>query len=161
MERSRKDGTSRVPVPVLSQPLREGTGEESEEDDVLVLAATDPANPYGAALPWPSREEGEARPQRAAGSRVILFRGALIAYLGRTGRQLLTFLPDSESQRSEAREALIKTLGSLAAPGSPVLLAKIDGREPAASELSSGLLSCGFSATSRGYLHRGIRTEEK
>ncbi len=47
---------------------------------VVVLAATDPANPYGASLPWP---EGEPRPQRAAGASVVLADGSLLGYLGR------------------------------------------------------------------------------
>jgi len=37
----------------------------------------DPANPYGAALPWPAKEDTQARPQRAVGARVILHQGSL------------------------------------------------------------------------------------
>ncbi len=61
-----------------------------------VLAAMDPANPYGAALPWPWPDDGRdgARPQRAAGAQVILHDGNLLGYLGRTEKDLLTFLPE-------------------------------------------------------------------
>ena len=55
----------------------------------LVLAATDPANPYGAALPWPDRPGG--RPSRAAGAYVVLVDGEPAAYLERGGRSLVTF----------------------------------------------------------------------
>ena len=53
-----------------------------------MLAATDPAQPYGAALPWP---ESSGRPARAAGAYVVLVDGECAAYLERGGRSLLTF----------------------------------------------------------------------
>ena len=55
---------------------------------VLVLAATDPAQPYGAALPWP---ESQGRPARAAGARVVLIDGECAAYLERGGRSVVRF----------------------------------------------------------------------
>ena len=54
----------------------------------VVLAATDPAQPYGAALPWP---ESDGRPARAAGAHVVLIDGELAAYLERGGHSLATF----------------------------------------------------------------------
>jgi ATP-dependent Lhr-like helicase len=54
----------------------------------LVLAATDPAQPYGASLPWP---ESDGRPARAAGAHVVLIDGALAAYLERGGHSVTTF----------------------------------------------------------------------
>ena len=56
--------------------------EAPDEPEVVVLAATDPANPYGAALPWPDRPEGR-RPMRTAGSIAILVDGRLAGWLGR------------------------------------------------------------------------------
>ena len=55
---------------------------------MLVLAATDPAQPYGAALSWP---DTPARPARAAGAFVILVDGACAAYVERGGKALVTF----------------------------------------------------------------------
>jgi ATP-dependent Lhr-like helicase len=148
-------GAAQFAAPGASERLREPENDEAVAAEAFVLAATDPANPYGAALPWPPKEDTQARPQRAAGARVILHRGSLVGYLGRTGQQLLTFLPDTEPQRSEAREILARTLAKLAAPGSPVFVAKIDGVQPSESELTSSLVNAGFVATSRGLLHRG------
>jgi ATP-dependent Lhr-like helicase len=54
----------------------------------MVLAATDPAQPYGAALPWP---ESDGRPARAAGAHVVLIDGELAAYLERGGHSIATF----------------------------------------------------------------------
>ena len=149
-------GAAQFAAPGADDRLRaiQNSDEETEEE-VYVLAATDPANPYGAALRWPQSEENPSRPQRVAGARVLIRQGALTGYLGRTGQQLLTFLPESEPERSEARQALVRTLADMAAPGHPVFLAKVDGTHPSESELAEALSSAGFTATSRGYLHRG------
>ena len=58
----------------------------------LVLAATDPANPYGAALPWPEREGHRAG--RKAGALVVLVDGELVLYVERGARTLLTYTDD-------------------------------------------------------------------
>ena len=63
----------------------------------LVLAATDPANPYGAALGWPARPEDVAsghKPGRKAGALVVLVDGALALYVERGGRTLLSWTDD-------------------------------------------------------------------
>jgi ATP-dependent Lhr-like helicase len=62
----------------------------------LTLAATDPANPYGAALPWPALEGVRHRPGRKAGGLVVLLDGALVLYLERGGRTALVFDDDEE-----------------------------------------------------------------
>ena len=71
----------------------------------VALAATDPANPYGAALPWPDRPEkadGDSpdsrsghRPGRKAGAMVVLVDGALTLYVERGGKTLLTWPDDA------------------------------------------------------------------
>jgi ATP-dependent Lhr-like helicase len=58
---------------------------------VLVVAATDPAQPYGAALSWPERPDGSARASRSAGAFVVLVDGECAAYVERGGRGLVTF----------------------------------------------------------------------
>jgi ATP-dependent Lhr-like helicase len=58
---------------------------------VLVVAATDPAQPFGAALSWPERPGGSARPSRSAGAYVVLVDGECAAYLERGGKALVTF----------------------------------------------------------------------
>jgi len=60
----------------------------------LTLAATDPANPYGAALPWPALDGVKHRPGRKAGGLVVLVDGALVLYLERGGRTALVFSDD-------------------------------------------------------------------
>jgi ATP-dependent Lhr-like helicase len=62
----------------------------------VTLAATDPANPYGAALAWPALEGVAHRPGRKAGGLVTLVDGELVFYLERGGRSALVFDDDDE-----------------------------------------------------------------
>jgi ATP-dependent Lhr-like helicase len=69
----------------------------ASEAEALLLAATDPANPWGAALAWPALRRVDAgRPRRAAGCAVVLVDGGLALFLDRAGRQVITFEGDRE-----------------------------------------------------------------
>ncbi|MET0620851.1 MAG: crosslink repair DNA glycosylase YcaQ family protein, partial [Thermoanaerobaculia bacterium] len=134
---------------------------EAPEPDAartLVLAATDPANPYGAALPWPSSSASDAaaRPQRAAGAQVVLRSGELLAWIGRTETNLLTFLPADEPARAAAARELARALARLVESGRrrAVLVGKVDGKDPRESPLAPHLVEAGFLHASRGYLKR-------
>ncbi len=120
---------------------------------VIILGAVDPANPYGSLLPWPAGAGETARPQRVAGARVILRDGVLLAYLGRTGQVLLSFLPDDE-YGDAALDALIAALQTLAQPNAPLVLTSIDGGAPEQSSLAGALRAAGFRASSQEYLYR-------
>ena len=74
---------------------------EPEEPTATVLAACDPANAYGAALPWPEREGH--RPGRKAGALVVLVDGALVFYVERGGKTLLSFTEEERRLRSCGR----------------------------------------------------------
>jgi ATP-dependent Lhr-like helicase len=82
-----------------------------DERQVHVLAATDPANPYGVALPWPAPEGGEAgsRPRRVAGAFVVLLDGTASLYLERGGRGLVALRP-LEGTWEDAAVAALGTL---------------------------------------------------
>src|SRR4051812_14634682 len=58
----------------------------------LLLAATDPANPYGASLPWPKLESGR-RPGRTPGAHLLLHDGEPLVFVERGGRGLLRLEP--------------------------------------------------------------------
>ena len=117
----------------------------------IVLAATDPANPYGAALPWP---EGDSRPQRAAGARVVILDGALIGYVSRTGRSLLTFVADSESETK--LEALITALKATVDGHArrALVIEEIEGRPSLESCYRAAFERMGFVATGDGLFYR-------
>jgi ATP-dependent Lhr-like helicase len=126
-----------------------------DQPQVATLAATDPANPYGALIPWPEWSGGESpRASRSAGARVILVDGWLAAWIARGDRQLLAALPSDEPDRSRAARALARELVRLAhddpAERRGWLLADINGAAAASSPLSPFLLEQGFATSSGG-----------
>ena len=146
-----------------------------ESDDApvtMVLAATDPANPFGASLPWPDRvateqpalgeETRSARPQRAAGALVVIRDGALLAWVGRSEQALLTFFPESEPARSVSSRALATALAELVTSGRrrAVLLATIDGAPAEESDVAPDLFAVGFIASSKGLFKRAPASHE-
>lgn len=126
----------------------------SKPDAAVVLAATDPANPWGNALQWPDTAVS-SRPQRVAGAKVISLAGNLLGYVSRTRQHLTTFRPINPETADVDYFALAATLARLARPGNSLQLTKIDGKPTAASALAPFLLKVGFTATSTGYLHKG------
>jgi ATP-dependent Lhr-like helicase len=122
-----------------------------------VLAATDPANPYGAALPWPERERGESgsaghRPGRKAGALVVLIDGALELYVERGGRTLLSWTDEPEKLRAAADAlALSVREGALGA----LRVERADGEQVTTTPLGEALTAAGFHVTPRGLRLRG------
>jgi ATP-dependent Lhr-like helicase len=81
--------------------------------EVIQLAATDPANPYGAALKWPqpgADTDAKRGPTRSVGATVILVNGSMSAYLARGDAQLTTNLPQDEPERSRVAQAVARAL---------------------------------------------------
>lgn len=148
-------GAAQFAAPGADDRVRERAADDDSGDSpsAIVLAATDPANPYGAALAWPERTD-DARPARTAGARVILWNGHLLGYLSRASDQLLTYLPAEEPQRSKSQAALVAALGKLATDRTPAFLSQIDRLAPEAAAIAKPLQAAGFVATSRGLLHR-------
>ncbi len=119
----------------------------------VALAATDPANPYGAALPWPERTTPEGaghRPGRKAGALVVLVDGRLVLYVERGGRTLLTWSDDPDlltpATLSLAEAAHRGSLGRLT-------VEKADGEQLLGSgptPLREALTAAGFVSTPRG-----------
>ena len=90
-------GGAQFALPAALDQLR-SMREPPEEPRAVIVAATDPANPYGSTLKWPERTSGG--PTRIAGALVVLVDGFLAAYLRRGERELLLFAPETEPQRS-------------------------------------------------------------
>ena len=122
-----------------------------------LLAATDPANPYGAALPWPRRGEADRRPlQRAAGAYVVIVDGTAALYLERGGSTLQTLAPADDPG---VAATAIRALGALVADGRlrELVIRKVDGQPIAESPWREALLSAGFTPGYRGLTLRGTR----
>jgi ATP-dependent Lhr-like helicase len=148
-------GGAQFALPGADERLR---ARRDPRDDIapLVLAATDPANAWGALLDWPAGTS-DARPQRAAGALVVLHEGALLGWLGRGEHPLLTFLPPEEPARSDAANRLARALADRVDRGKhrALLVATVDGVDAARSPLAQAFAAAGFTATLRGLLKRG------
>ncbi|MCW2490906.1 MAG: putative ATP-dependent helicase lhr [Frankiales bacterium] len=128
--------------------------------EAIVLAATDTANPYGAALAWPQRvrqpdpDDGKRghQPARKAGALVVLVDGACVLYVERGGRSLLSFLDDGTTLRQAAAALAVSVkdgaLGKLH-------VETADGQRVASSALGAALEAAGFRPSPRGLQLRG------
>jgi ATP-dependent Lhr-like helicase len=127
--------------------------------EVVHLAATDPANPYGSVIKWPATAQGRSL-ARSAQALVILYDGALAAYLARGGRQLQVFLPETEPDRGLFARAIAERLRVLASAPERggLLLAEIDAAPAAQHALAPYLRGVGFLPSTQGfYLPRRAR----
>lgn len=115
----------------------------------LLLAATDPANPYGAALAWPGRGTSGHQPGRKAGAIVVLVAGRLVLYVERGGRTLLSFTEDA-ADLALAASALADAVhaGHLGR----MTVTKVDGEAALGSSqpLAQALAAAGFGLTPQG-----------
>jgi ATP-dependent Lhr-like helicase len=116
----------------------------------VVLAAADPAQPYGSALAWPPRPDevaGGHRPGRKAGALVVLHDGALVLYVERGGRTLLSWTDDPEVLEPSA--GALATAVRSGALGR-LTVERADGAGVHDSPLAQALESAGFRPTPRG-----------
>jgi ATP-dependent helicase Lhr and Lhr-like helicase len=147
--------------------------EAPDEPEVVVIAATDPANPYGTTLKWPPRKstqpsqtssgvspiaagavDGGPAPTRSVGATVVLVNGGIAAYLARGDRQLLTWIPDAEPERSKIAKSVAQALIDRVRTGGDaprgMLIEQIDGLPPAAHVLARYLTEAGFTSGALG-----------
>jgi ATP-dependent Lhr-like helicase len=121
---------------------REG---EDDEPDALVLGASDPAQPYGAALPWPRR--AGARAARVAGAHVVLLDGEAALFVDRGGRSLVPLRDPDEAWLRPALSALVAHVRRGGAKR--LAVERFDGRPVAETELMPLLVEAGFVAGPR------------
>lgn len=144
-------GAAQFATPATVDRLRSYSREREDNEDpsAIVLAATDPANPYGAALPWPALEGH--RPGRKAGALVVLVDGRLSAYVERGGKTVLA-LDDREEIIEAAAQAIAATvrerLGKLR-------VEKINGEFSIGTPFGEALQRAGFALHPDGLRLRG------
>ena len=150
-------GAAQFALPGAAERLRggrSGPGESDRDTTVVVLAATDPAQPYGAALPWPDPPElapdatRPPRPARAAGALVVLRGGAPVAFLDPRGQHLLAYdavdlgwvveLPGFAQRAGVAR----------------LEIRRVNGAPVRSTPFGAALDDAGFVATPRGLVFR-------
>ncbi|MEG8279633.1 ATP-dependent helicase [Streptomyces sp. AHA2] len=126
-----------------------------EASRAVVLAAADPANAYGAALPWPEPPAGAGhKPGRKAGSLVVLVDGDLTLYMERGGKTLLAWAadPDGTPTDDPRLRTAAEALAAAARAGSlgTVTVERVNGAQALTSPIGTLLEGAGFIATPRG-----------
>jgi ATP-dependent Lhr-like helicase len=135
-------GGAQFALPAAIERLR---GMRSDEPaGALVLAATDPANPYGAMLPWPRREESDQgrRPARTAGAYVVTLDAEPALYVERGGKGVLALREPDDSWLRPALEALAAAVRHGRVPR--LGLERFDGRPVIGSPVGALLIELGF-----------------
>ena len=133
-----------------------------DQPEAVHVAATDPANPYGALLPWPRLEDENAETPhgmaRVSGASVVLVNGTLAAFLRRRNPALRVFLPAEEPDRSRFARALAKKLAEVAVKRqsrkSGLLIGEINGHPAREHFLAGYLLDAGFVDSALGFQMR-------
>jgi ATP-dependent Lhr-like helicase len=124
---------------------------DGDKSEMLMLAATDPANPYGSLMKWPSGGDAASSLTRSVGARVVLCDGALIAYLRRGNANVQVFLPDEEPARGQAAKALAEFLFQRAQSEGGMLIATVNGVAVAEHGKAKTWLEAGFVAGAMGF----------
>jgi ATP-dependent Lhr-like helicase len=156
-------GATQFALPAAVDLLRQLRTEPPEEKpEFVLLAATDPANPYGSVLRWPDLpaidQDSEAAPRiltRAANAEVILRNGRLVAWMRRGNPNLLVFLPADEPERTQTAAGLAHFLSArgqslFQSPGHQgsnhqgVLIATVNGQPVSTHPFVRFLMDAGF-----------------
>jgi ATP-dependent Lhr-like helicase len=143
-------GATQFALPGAEERLRR-MRDAPDGDEARLVGATDPANPWGAALAWP--EGDPPRPRRSAGARVVLVGGELRAWVSRSGARVLTFPPDGARERREALARVATALARLPdlLGRRAILVRSVDGRPPGDSGLAEALREAGFRPGRKGW----------
>jgi ATP-dependent Lhr-like helicase len=152
-------GATQFAMPPAVDLLRSLRSEpEQGKSEMVQLAATDPANPYGALMRWPAAPDSGSSLTRSVGARVILCNGALVAYLRRGNSNLQVFLPEEEPQRSQVArsvaEFLVGRVQETSGAGNEragMLISTINGVNVAEHWMARALLDAGFQAGAMGF----------
>ena len=113
----------------------------------LVLAVTDPANPYGATLPWPKRDDEARRPSRVPGAFVVSLDAEPVLYVERGGKALLALREPEEDWLRPALEALADAVKRGRVPR--LGLERFDGEPVVGTEVGALLIELGFRQSPR------------
>ncbi len=147
-------GGAQFADPGAVERLRE-LRESSEDPSIIMLAAADPANPYGAALPWPVRPDSR-QAGRFAGAQVVLVDGELAAYFSKSEQSVLTFFDPDGSAADRFAGCVVKALSGLVTSGlrRALLIMEVNGESPGLSVLAAALREAGFREGTHGWQRR-------
>jgi len=158
-------GATQFALPAAVDLVRSLRAPVEDKHEVVMLAATDPANPYGALIRWPPPPEEGSTLTRSVGARVVLVDGALSAYLRRGNPNIQVMLPEDEPARSQVARSLAEFLaGYVQRADNPegrgrtsMLISSVNGIPIAEHPLARFLLDAGFQAAPLGFnVRRGL-----
>ena len=140
-------GGAQFALPAAIERLRSLRSDEPE--GALVLAATDPANPYGATLPWPRREKDDSgrRPSRVPGAYVVTLDAEPVLYVERGGKGLLPLREPDVAWLQPALEALAEAVKRARVPR--LGIERFDGEPVVGSPTADLLIELGFRQSPR------------
>ncbi len=118
--------------------------------EAVVLAACDPANPFGSLLPWPAPRTSDARPRRAAGAFVVVVDGAPALFLDRGARQVASFATAHEAPEVLIAAARAVRVLLLDRRRRALRIERIDGESALTSPVRDAFLHAGFRADYKG-----------
>src|SRR5271167_2959666 len=157
-------GATQFAMPAAVDLLRSlRTEPDAGKSEMVQLAATDPANPYGALMRWPAASDAGSSLTRSVGARVILCNGSLVVYMRRGNPNLQMFLPEEEPQRSQVARSVaeflvgrVQLLEDESGRGG-MLIATVNGVAVAEHWMARYLLDAGFAAGAMGFnVRRGL-----
>jgi ATP-dependent Lhr-like helicase len=146
-------GAAQFALPGAVDRLR-AEREPPETRRAVLLAAADPAQPYGAALPWPRRDDERSPGQRAAGAYVVLVDGDAVLYIERGGRSLVTLPAADDGEVLLAALPALKDLLSPIGPLRELVIERVDRDPVASSPIAEQLRAIGFRQAYRGWVLR-------
>jgi ATP-dependent helicase Lhr and Lhr-like helicase len=158
-------GGAQFAQPAAVDLLRSLRSADPEKPELIALAATDPANPWGSILRWPETEDPNTSLSRSVGAAVILRNGNLIAYLRRNNPAIQVFLPADEPDRSASARDLAAFLFQIAQDllqnpetrhHGGLLIDTIAGQPAYRHFLARSLEEAGFHPSPRGYQVRYV-----
>ncbi len=127
-------------------------GLPQRDNEYLLLAATDPAQPYGAALPWPRRAEGR-RPARTPGAYLLLRDGNPVIYVERGGKGMVRLVQLEGDALVEAISQLAEAAHEKVIP--KLAIERVDGEPVIGSGLEEAIIAAGFSRQPRRLVAAG------
>jgi ATP-dependent Lhr-like helicase len=133
-------GATQFALPGAEERLRMPPRDDADDPNPVLLAATDPANPWGSLLPWPVKTATRS-PQRAPGARVMLLEGRLLAWLSRSGKAMITFAREDEALAAQDMRLIARTLAEMPRT---VMLDTIDGVDATESAIAKTLYEFSF-----------------
>ncbi|MCH5643597.1 ATP-dependent helicase [Gordonia sp. ABSL49_1] len=142
-------GGAQFARPSIVDELRHHALDDRKTHHTVVLAATDPANPYGAALDWPATgaDDSGHRPGRKPGALVVIADGEPALFVERGGKTVLTFTADADLLR-EASSALADAVRS--GRINRLTIDQVDGANVLGTQIAAAFVEAGFATTPRG-----------